>query len=288
MIELDQSLTARLETHRQHLLANNHLSLRAKISNFMDRVVYKDEQEYLENPDLPMELRLKLVEDLSRLWDKSGYHKILVGELAALINNARNADAIGKPIAILDIGFGGGGLIRAIYHWSMRKKIPVHLSGLDLSKDFVQLIQEKLNFEEIPAKLFQANACDLKGFQDNSVDFVISSAMLHHIRNADQVASFFREVHRIARIGWLIVDLDRRFWGPLFNIITSTFFITPMPLIRDGIKSFRRAYKTSEINFVLDEIRKSDGLQNMTCQPHPVFPFWSVKGIKNGGAARPL
>jgi len=112
--------------------------------------------------------------------------------------------------------------------------------------------------------------------------------MLHHIRNVDRVASFFREVHRIARIGWLIVDLDRRFWAPVFSILTSALFITPMPLIRDGIKSFRRAYKTSEVNFILDEIRKSEKLQNMMCQPHPVFPFWFVKGTKEGGGMHPL
>ncbi len=242
----------------------------------LDQLVSKDEQEFLDNPLVPMDIRISLVEGLSRLNNRSGYHRAFIKELSNLMKRSCGDQPL-EPIKVLDIGAGGGGLLKAIHHWSKRRKIPVELSGADLSQEFIEATLTRLTDEKIPVKMFKADACQLETIKDEAYDFVISSYMVHHIRTPGEVASFFSEVARVARKGWLIVDFDRRLYGSAFVKISASIFGTPRVLINDGVKSVRRAYTAREINFILKEMTTTTGIHDMRCAPHPLFPFWIVK-----------
>lgn len=238
----------------------------------LDRWFYRDEAEYLERSDVPFAERMALVEALGRLNDRSGYHHLFLKELESILDLRKNSDNLkGRKLKIIDIGVGGGSLLRTIHFWAKRKNIPVELFGMDLCSEFAKNTQERLRKEGIPATVLQGDACNLTGVEDNSFDIALSSYMVHHIRSQEQVASFFSEVYRVSRSGWLIVDLERRLIGPAFMWL-GLIFREPLMLISDGIKSVRRAYKVGEINILL----KSP----MHCRAYPVLPYWIVKGRK--------
>ena len=255
-------------------------SWQKSLSRFLDRLVYKDEEEFLDSSHVPMETRLSLVEDLSRLNDRSGYHHAFLRRLEGLIKTLPKRPTE-QPLSILDVGVGGGGLLRVIHRWAKRKRIQVELFGVDLCKEFSQIAQSRLSAEGILATLFQGDACSLKDFEDRSFDLVVSNYMVHHIRSTDKVGSFFSEVNRIARQGWLVVDLDRRLYGPLFVLLAGFLLKAPRILIQDGIKSARRAYRWHEINSLLNEMRKIKKIDGMLCRPHSFFPYWMVKGSRS-------
>lgn len=244
--------------------------------NRLDRWIFRNETELLEKPGVPVEKQSYLVNELTRLNDRSGYHKIFISFLSKLIRKTEQKEKRETPVKILDVGAGGGGLLRAIFYWAKRKKIDVELSGLDFSEHFVRVTQAKFAEEGIPVRMFQSNAATLENFEDNSFDFVLSSYMIHHIQSAAALASFFKHARRIARRGWLIADFDRRFYGPLFAKWSGRFFGGPSDLVEDGVKSARRAYTDSEINYLLRDIA---GLAGVSCTPLFLLPYWVIEGI---------
>ena len=252
------------------------------LSLALDRLVYKDEEEFLENPRIPLETRFSLVKGLNRLNHRSGYHHLFLRQLERLAAPfLPKRGATSESLKILDLGAGGGGLLKAIWHWATHKKIPVKLTGVDLSEHFVQRTQSELTSQGVEATLHQADACFLDSFEKDSFDIVVSSYVVHHLRDVGKVASFLSEVHRVARKGWLVADLDRRLYAPFFVKLAGHLFQAPSVLISDGVKSARRAWQVSEINLILEEIQKTKNLSGMTCAPFPFFPYWLIKGRKN-------
>lgn len=239
--------------------------------------VYKDELEFLETPGLPLETQFQVVDELSRLNRRSGYTQIFLNLLQSLVKSPSPNSSTAK-IKILDIGIGGGGLLEAIHRWAKRKRTPVELWGLDLSENFIRETRKRLEAKNISAHFIHANACDLKEIQDHSFDFVVCSYMVHHIRKAGQVARFLKEVYRISKQGWLIVDLNRTFYGPLFVGIGGSLFGRSKIVVEDGIKSVRRAYTTGEINLILKNLKQIGN--KMICESLPVVPYWMIKGKK--------
>lgn len=247
-------------------------------SDLLDRWTFRDEKELLEIPEIPAEKRWELVESLSHLNNRSGYHPLFIKELETLILRCKADASRRDPITIVDFGAGSGGLLCAIYCWARNKNIKVELTAIDGSPDFVHRAQSRLAAAGIPAKMLLADLnTPLEEIQDKAFDIVISNYTVHHIRTPGQVALFFEKVYRIARQGWLIVDFERRFWGPFFVFCSGIVFGASRSLVSDGIKSIRRAWKASEINFILGEMQKAGRIFGMKCKGHPFFPYWMVK-----------
>lgn len=246
----------------------------------LDRSVYKDEEEFLENPALPMEKRVDLVARLNGLNRRSGYHSAFLMELTKLVESIPAHMRTDKPLRILDIGVGGGGLLERIYGWSLKKGIPVELYGIDVDKDFLDKTRAHLKKNNVPAQLILGSGSDLHPLENESIDIVVSSYVVHHVRTLKSLTGFFEEILRVARCGWLIVDMERRFWGPPFALFSGYLFGGSPALVWDGVKSIRRAYTSDEINAVLRNAVRSFGAGDMVCRPHPLFPYWLIRGVK--------
>lgn len=247
----------------------------------LDRKVYKDEEEYLENPALAMDLRVDLVRRLNGVNRRSGYHAALLWELEKLVCEAFGGSKPRTAIRILDIGVGGGELLERVHAWAQKKKISVELYGIDIDPAFLEKTREKLAARGIPATLIHGNGQNLRPLENESIDIVMSSYVVHHIRLLRGLTAFFEEVRRVARKGWLIVDMDRRFWGPPFAWFSGYLFGASRDLVWDGVKSMRRAYTSAEISRVLRSCLTQGAWRGeMNCEPHPVFPYWMVRGVK--------
>lgn len=243
----------------------------------LDRKTYRDEVEFLETPGLPLAEQFSIVDSLSKLNHQSGYTAAVLNHLGSLIKHLPHDSQ--KPLKILDIGVGGGGLLRALHHWTKRKKINAELWGLDISQNFIQRAKKHLDAEKISVQFIHTDACKMQGVADNQFDVVLSNYMVHHIRCISKVGDFLSEVHRVGK-SWLIVDLQRKIMGPLMMQVATVPFFPPRVLLEDGIKSIRRAYRAKEMNMILSELQKEGRVRHMRATPLALLPYWMIKGHK--------
>lgn len=232
-----------------------------------------DEGEYLESPNVSFHERITIVGELARANERSGFIKGMIREFESLLGDLNDWRCLNRPLRLLDIGPGGGALLKALHVWAGEHNLPVELYGVDIDSEFAEYIQKKLNAESIPVRIFHGDGADLRRFSENSFDFVFSSHVIHHIRDRQEVSQCFNEIFHMARYGWLIVDLDKRLIGPVFMKIACTINRCSKVLTQDGIKSARRAYSALEINRLLSN-------KQMHCSPHFAIPYWMVKGRK--------
>ena len=84
-----------------------------------------------------------------------------------------------QPFRILDVGCGPGGLLEEMANWGTRYGIPLELTGLDHSGDWLLMAQTRLKpWPQI--RLVQADATKT-GFADKSFDLATTTLMMHHL-----------------------------------------------------------------------------------------------------------
>ncbi len=143
-----------------------------------------------------------------------------------------------NPIHILDVGSGGGDLLRQIAVWARRRSIAVKLTGIDLNPHAARAAAEstpkqtKIEWVTGNAMLYQPG---------RKIDVVLSSLTTHHLEN-DEVVSLVRWMESTVQMGWFINDLEREEWSyRLFN------WVRWHPMVRhDGPVSFRRAFRRED------------------------------------------
>lgn len=109
------------------------------------------------------------------------------------------------PLHILDVGCGGGDLLRRIEAWAVRRNVPVRLTGIDLNPHSVQAAREftrsESQIEWIVSDAFAYRPA-------HSIDIVLSSLFTHHLANAE-IARFLGWMEQTVTRGWFINDLSR-------------------------------------------------------------------------------
>jgi SAM-dependent methyltransferase len=143
-----------------------------------------------------------------------------------------------EPTHIVDVGCGGGDLLRQIATWARRRGIAVRLTGIDLNPHAARAAAEftpkEFGIEWITgdALLFQP---------EKKIDIVVSSLTAHHLED-DEVVALLRWMEESALQGWFINDLERDEWSyRLFG------WVRWHPIVRhDGPVSFRRAFRKED------------------------------------------
>ena len=147
----------------------------------------------------------------------------------------------GRELRILDVGTGGGDLPERMARWARRRALRPRVVGLDSSPEILALARASADVE-----LELGDARSLP-FPDGSFDVVTCSLLLHHLPPDDAVLAL-REMRRVARLGVIVNDLVRTWFGLAGAWILSRAF-TRNPLTRhDAPLSVRRAYTVRELH----------------------------------------
>ena len=111
----------------------------------------------------------------------------------------------GRPLCVLDVGFGDGDMLRAIRRWAERRQLALELVGIDINPDTARAARAatpaSARIEYVTADLFAYRP-------DRPVDLVISSLFTHHLDDA-QLVAFLRWMETTAARGWFVNDLHR-------------------------------------------------------------------------------
>ena len=198
---------------------NLDFSRRAHLSEWMDEPCsYEDFRDCLK--------------DLERVT------RILFGYRPTLNWLQQFADAREAPLHIVDVGCGGGDMLRRIEDWARSVELPVRLTGIDLNPYAARAAREFSG----PASRIEWITGDAFSYQPPvPIDLVISSLFTHHLSDSG-IVRFLQWMDRVATRGWFIGDLHReRLPYYLFGALAT--LMRPHRFIRhDGLISIRRSF----------------------------------------------
>src|SRR5580698_4924775 len=110
-----------------------------------------------------------------------------------------------EPMHIVDVGSGGGDLLRQIAGWARRRGVAVQLTGIDLNPYAARAAAESTP-KELRITWVTGNALVYR--PEKPVGIVVSSLMAHHLED-EEIIALLRWMEATARVGWFINDLER-------------------------------------------------------------------------------
>jgi 2-polyprenyl-3-methyl-5-hydroxy-6-metoxy-1,4-benzoquinol methylase len=151
-------------------------------------------------------------------------------------------DPVHIPLNIVDVGSGGGDLLRQIAGWARRRGIAVELTGIDLNPYAARAAAESTP-KELGIAWVTGDALAYR--PEKPVDIVVSSLMAHHLED-EEIVALLRWMEATAHLGWFINDLERserscRMFGWVAGVATWHRFVR-----HDGLVSFRRAFREED------------------------------------------
>lgn len=146
------------------------------------------------------------------------------------------------PVHVLDVGSGGGDLLRQIGGWARRRGIAVQLTGIDLNPYAARAAAE-FTPKELGIAWVTGDALLYR--PEKPVDIVVSSLTAHHLED-EEILALLGWMEATAQVGWLINDLERSAWasrmfGWLAGVLGWHRFV-----LHDGPVSFRRAFREED------------------------------------------
>lgn len=147
-----------------------------------------------------------------------------------------------QPVHIVDVGSGGGGLLRQIARSARKRGMPVRLTGIDLNPYAARAAAE-LTPREPGIEWVTGDALLYR--PDKPIDIIVSSLMTHHLEE-DEIVAFLRWMESSAQLGWFINDLERSEQNSrMFAWLAAA--VRWHPFVRhDGPVSFRRAFQKQD------------------------------------------
>jgi trans-aconitate methyltransferase len=146
---------------------------------------------------------------------------------------------LGDPVHIVDVGSGGGDLLRQIAGWAQRRRIAVQLTGID-SNPYASRAAAESTPKALGIAWVTGDALVYR--PEQPVDIVVSSLMAHHLED-EEIAALLRWMEVTAQLGWFINDLERsarscRVFRWVAGMVEWHRFVR-----HDGPVSFRRAFR---------------------------------------------
>ena len=168
-----------------------------------------------------------------------GGNKVTLNGLKKVINNHPKRE----PIIIVDLGCGGGDILRKVSKYGKKEGYLFKLIGIDANKDATVYAREiSKNYPEI-----SFINCDVfsEEFESVKCDIVLTTLFLHHFKE-DQIIDLLSSLKKRAKLGIVVNDLHRHPMAYyLFKLVCLT--IKNKMIIEDGLTSILRGFKRKEL-----------------------------------------
>lgn len=175
-----------------------------------------------------------------------GGNKVTLDGLKQVIKNHPKSE----PLTIVDLGCGGGDLLRKAALFARKKGYQVKLIGIDANADAMKYAAElSTDFPEI-----SFIACDIFSpeFDNLEYDVVLTTLFLHHFKE-DQIINILASAQKKAKLGIVVNDLHRNSAAYyLFKLVCLT--IQNRMIIEDGLTSILRGFKRKELERFSNEL----------------------------------
>ncbi len=175
-----------------------------------------------------------------------GGNKVTINGLKKVIKNHPKKE----PLNIIDLGCGGGDILRKVANYGKKEGYIFKLIGIDANKDaMIYARQLSKNYPEI-----SFIDCDIFSdeFESLQYDVVLTTLFLHHFKE-QQIINILSTTKKKAKLGIVVNDLHR---NPLayylFKLVCLT--IKNKMIIEDGLTSILRGFKRKELESFSKEL----------------------------------
>lgn len=167
-----------------------------------------------------------------------------LGDRRALLKHLSRLAGGASSLSVLDIATGSADLPVAVVEWARKTRIGIGVTAVDINRQTVEIARrETASYPEITVEV--GDGLELP-YADRSFDIVICSKSAHHFSDQD-VVRLIREMSRLSRRGYLLMDL-RRSWIAYALIILLTRIFTSNRLTRnDGPLSVLKSFTVAEL-----------------------------------------
>lgn len=155
----------------------------------------------------------------------------------------------GQSLSVIDIGCGGGDMLRRIWKWARERHFDLELIGVDLNP-WSKKSAEQLTPKDAPIRYEATNVFSLDS--SRRAHFIVSSLFAHHLSDHELIR-FIRWMDGHAIRGWFINDLHRHPVPYLFIKCAGPLLISNRMNRHDGPVSVARAFTASEWRHLLEE-----------------------------------
>jgi ubiquinone/menaquinone biosynthesis C-methylase UbiE len=229
----------------------------------LDKLLFHDGPELMDLESTPQRLKERLVSDADRIIRMLQLHRLWTWRVGRIVLEARRTRR-GKPVRVLDVGAGAGGLLFRLEDWARRRRVPIELHGVDSNAGYVEATRRRAEEEGRRVELHLGDARDLDRFADGSMDVVVSTLMLHHLRPGE-AARTLAEMDRVAAVNFFAFDLTRSV--AVLPVLWSVLHLARFdaPTRHDAITSVRRGYTLGE----MEELLRAAGVAGFQVEELP-------------------
>lgn len=198
--------------------------------------------EKMDDPSAPESEVRKALGELETINRWLGGYRLTLGALAGLASP-------GATLTILDVGSGGGDMLRRIARWGERRGLRLKLTGIDVNPKMTDYAASRTQGLWNEVRFRTLDIWD-EGLAPGKYDVVINSLFCHHFDD-DALVELVKRMVAIAGKAVVINDLHRH-WFAYQSIRLITRILSRSELVRyDAPLSVARALKREEWERVL-------------------------------------
>ncbi len=156
-----------------------------------------------------------------------------------------------QPLTIIDLGCGGGDILRDIAKLGKKEGYKFKLTGIDANQDAMAYANE-LSKDYDNISFYQ---CDIFSEEFNTLkyDVVLATLFLHHFKE-EELINFLSIVLKKTSLGIVVNDLHRhKLAYYLFKLLCVT--IKNRMVIEDGLTSVLRGFKRKELQYISKQLQ---------------------------------
>lgn len=212
-------------------------------------------KELMDDLELSSQDLKKNLDELAFINYWLGGNQVITNALDRLLKRGHIDSQQGLKIA--DLGSGGGDLLRLMAQWGRRKKIPLHLVGIDANAFMIDYAQERS--EKYPEISYEQRDVFSADFQAQDYDLVTCSLFCHHFTD-EELIILFQKLHQEVKQAIIINDLHRHALAYYGIYFLTRLFRGSYLVKHDGPLSVLRAFKYPEIQQLLQasQIERSE------------------------------
>ena len=197
--------------------------------------------EWMDKPDADPELLSNTYLQFDRINKLlSGWDKIYREYIKPIIRSS-------ATVSILDIGCGGGDIIRYLYELSRNDGFETEFTGIDPDRRSIEFVTKS---EWPEGVTFYAKKAEDLVKEEQAFDIVISNHLMHHLKN-DQLTSMCRVAAQLAKKRVLFSDIERNAAGYLCFQLAAPLLFRNSYIVEDGLISIKKSFRKSELEPLL-------------------------------------
>lgn len=208
-----------------------------------------DKKEIMDDLDYQGPILQDALDKLSQINRWLGGNKVTLNG----IEEALKSHPKHKPIIIIDLGCGGGDILREVSRYGTKYGYQFELIGIDANSHTINYAKSlSKSYDNIEFKTIDIFS---ETFNKLEYDLVISTLFFHHFE-CETLQSFLTTLLEKASLGVVVNDLHRhKLAYYLFKLLCLT--ISNKTIIEDGLTSVLRGFKKQEL-IALSESMKAD------------------------------